>query len=525
MDSVGDSNDNFMIIDDKAYTEDKVLIYNVFLYRIPQVISDADLREYFQQYGTIALLKTKKPPDQDSRYEPTKIGFIHFRDPNAATNVLKKPTHLINNFRLNVQPSDTWHQPKAKQTIEQVTKKDLIPQIEYISMLNDDCVIRITENLGLGDRIAFALAWQPYRNIFIMTSKVTYKTVLLDNLQPLTLYQVREFLQMVGASVETLKGKILHKKWMRIAELLNRYCRNVKSVLMYDKSVNTRFLRKLLIGMTSLIVLELHYVGLRDEDMDVLKELPNLKVLRLSMNLLKGSTLGELSSIEELSLYYCPIQTVYLRNICLNMKGLRVLDVRRCEKLKTLAFAEIASHCLNLETLKLSGYKSCCDDIAKLPKLKNLVFHAEIPMGPALFIELAKYQSDQLEKLILQGEDCINAENVEYICKLKKLKILGCASSDALDDMRLRELSELSELEEIDVADCKGISNTGLLDFVEKSYKLRRLNIINCTQLKVQLHCVFLSVCCKLIALTDKVAWFWLKPKNHPQHSSHVPTN
>uniref|UniRef100_A0A1B0AHX9 RRM domain-containing protein n=1 Tax=Glossina pallidipes TaxID=7398 RepID=A0A1B0AHX9_GLOPL len=485
-----DVNDNFVIVGDRAYTEDKILIYNVFLYRIPTSIGDADLAKYFQRYGRIADLRTKKPLEQDARYKPTKIGFLNFADAFAASNVLRKRTHFIKTEPVSVKACDSWHQPNTDLNCietKMITNNDLIPPTALIFILNDDCLEYICKYLELRDRIQFARACKRFHNVFMLTSKIAYKTLLLDDIRTFTLWQVRQFLEMIGPFVETLKGQIRHKQWMRFAEFLNRYCRNVKSLLLYDSVFKASFLKKFLIGMTSLKVLELHYAGLSNGCMEVLKEIPNLRVLRLSMNYdLNGSMLNELPAIEELSLYSSALKPIYLKEICISMTVLRILDVRRCDKLNTTAFRAIANHCRNLETLKISCYKSRFECIAKLPKLKNLELVAEIAMRPEVFIELAKHKSDQLESLTLKGLVCINSANVSRICELKKLKVLRCSESNGLNNMWLRQLSELSALEEIDVAGCEGISNTGLLDFLRKCRKLKRLNIIRCEQLTAE---------------------------------------
>uniref|UniRef100_A0A1B0BI06 RRM domain-containing protein n=1 Tax=Glossina palpalis gambiensis TaxID=67801 RepID=A0A1B0BI06_9MUSC len=485
---VGDVNDNFIIIDDRAYTEDKILVYNVFLYSIPISIGDDDLNEYFQRYGRIAVLRTRKPSEQDPRYKPTKIGFLNFTDAYAATNVLRKRTHFIKNEPVSVKACDSWHQPNTGQYCSEtkmITNDDLTRPTALIFTLNDDCLENICKYLELSDKIQFARACKRFYNVFIMTSKIAYKTLLLDDMRSFTLWQVRQFLEMIGQFVETVKGQIRHKQWMRFAKFFNYYCKNVKSLILYDTVFKARFLRKFLMGMMSLKVLELHCASLNNDCVDILKELPNLRVLRLSLNYdLNGSVLNELPMIEELSLYGSALQPIYLKEICIAMKALRILDVRRCDKLNTMAFRAIAYHCRSLETLKISCYKPRFECIARLPKLKNLELVVEtVAMGPELFIELVKHKSDQLESLTLKGEDCINSENVSLICKLKKLKILRCSESNALNNMWLRQLSELSTLEEVDVAGCERITNTGLVDLLRKCRKLKRLNIIRCKQL------------------------------------------
>uniref|UniRef100_A0A1B0FDK9 F-box domain-containing protein n=1 Tax=Glossina morsitans morsitans TaxID=37546 RepID=A0A1B0FDK9_GLOMM len=285
---------------------------------IPISIGNADLAKYFQRYGRIVALRTEKPVNQDFRYKPTKMGFVNFADAYAARNVLRKRTHFIKTEAVSVKACDTWHQPNTDLyyiETKMITNNDLIPPTASILILNDDCLEKICKYLELRDKIRFTRVCNRFYDVFIMTSKFAYKTLLLDDIRTLTLWEAR---------------------------------------------------------------------------------------------------------------FEC---------------------------------------------------------IAKLPKLKNLELVAEIAIGPAIFIELAKHQSDQLESLTLKGLDCINSANVSFICELKKLKVLRCSDSNGLHNMWLRQLSNLSALEEMDVAGCEGITNTGLLDFLRKCRKLKRLNIIRCKQL------------------------------------------
>uniref|UniRef100_A0A1A9UYI4 F-box domain-containing protein n=1 Tax=Glossina austeni TaxID=7395 RepID=A0A1A9UYI4_GLOAU len=104
-----------------------------------------------------------------------------------------------------------------------ITNNDLIPRTTLIFILNDDCLEYVCKYLELRDKIQFARVCKRFQNVFMMTSKIAYKMLLLDDMRTCTLWQVRQILQMIEPFIETLNGEIRHKQWMRVAEFLNRY--------------------------------------------------------------------------------------------------------------------------------------------------------------------------------------------------------------------------------------------------------------------------------------------------------------
>lgn len=267
------NNYNYRFVGDQAYTEDHVLIYNIFVYNIRNADTEDHVLQYFQKFGKV--LKVKLVMDQNnSRFksrsdQKPKIGFVNFADSKIAAKVLENCDHVLNGTRIGVKAGYSWTQPNAhtaqslhasgrnvadaqsagiKTSTE--TCKSLCssssPELDALILnLNDDCLEHICKNLELRDQINFARACPRFRDVFTMLSKVVYKIIQLEKISSLTLWQIREFLKMSGPHIETLKGKVLSNDCNRIVQFLSLYCTNVKTVDIYPMKCNPVYLRQL----------------------------------------------------------------------------------------------------------------------------------------------------------------------------------------------------------------------------------------------------------------------------------------
>lgn len=116
----------------------------------------------------------------------------------------------------------------------------------------------------------------------------------------------------------------------------------------------------------------------QDEDMELFTKLvPNLKYLYITVPI-TGHHIINFKHLEELHLYdeqnkVYEMHEEYLKEILLNLKSLKVLDIRSFEASHLKLMPEIAE-CLQLEELKLNLYtlKPVLDQVLKLPRLKHL---------------------------------------------------------------------------------------------------------------------------------------------------------
>ncbi|XP_005179252.1 uncharacterized protein LOC101901515 [Musca domestica] len=115
-----------------------------------------------------------------------------------------------------------------------------------------------------------------------------------------------------------------------------------------------------------------------DEDIECLSRLvPNLKYLQITVPI-TGRNLSKFQYLEELHLYddqtkAKEIEDDALRDILLNLKQLRVLDIRNFETSRLRLMPEILQ-CTSLQVLKinLNTLKDALECVLKLPQLKQL---------------------------------------------------------------------------------------------------------------------------------------------------------
>ncbi|XP_058984971.1 uncharacterized protein LOC131805609 isoform X3 [Musca domestica] len=488
---------NYSIVNGKAFTEDNVLVYNIFVYNIPQKTTERQILDYFKKFGEIKNVRLINDRKRKIIHQAHKIGFVNFMDPTVAAKVLQDTNHCINKKRIRVRACDSWHQPDAQAhstkdaSGEDVdtknSSKNSIDESISILNLNDDCLELIFKHLPMKDKIQLARSCSRLRNVFEMHSKIEYKRFALCDLDNLTLWQTRQFLEMAGPQIERLDGPVPYKQVNRIMEFLGLFCTNVKTVCIDGNHLKPSILCKLLRKMTNVETLELNDTGLCDFSIPVLKNLPGLKSLSLNENCeLTGKYIKELKTISSLSLNGCRrLTSHHLLKICESLTELHNLELLDCPIQLTLDFSELVKHLSNLETLKINTpYSKQSQLVATLPKLKHLTLCSEIDIPASFFEELVKHQSHQLESLFVEARNWINLEKATKISELKKLKRLSCQNNELLNNECLEKLAVLSQLEELNIRNCSNFSERVLLDLIKSCPKLHTLDIRNCKHLK-----------------------------------------
>ncbi|XP_059225277.1 putative RNA-binding protein EEED8.10 isoform X2 [Stomoxys calcitrans] len=489
--------ENFKIVNGQAFTEDNMLVHNLFVYNIPIKTTTEQFLTYFKKFGEIKNVRllndNKKRRNVQHHHQTQKIGFVNFCDAKVAAKVLQNKNHAINKKRIGVRACDSWHQPGAlgKKDASGATDNSSSEQCQQEALilnLNDDCLDLIFKNLPLLDQINFARTCRRLKDVFTMHSKACYKHFLLPDLEKLTLWQTRQFLEMAGPCIEVLTGQLSYKQTNRIIEFLGLFCTNVKTLQMTKVILKPKNLRKLLKNMTKIEALYLGNTELCDSCIPILKNLPNLKTLGLERNTeLTGRFIKELTSIERLYLNGChSLRSRYFKNICESLTELNDLEIEECILLKSMNLAEMVK-CLNkLETLKLGFDSAQLHHLALLPKLKHLSLDCSFVLQTNLFTTLAEHKADQLETLILFNYQCLDFEKICKISELKKLKKIICPSSEKLDDACMEMIATLPHLEVLCLKNCQRFTGKGLLEVIKHCHKLRTINIWNCKQLTEQ---------------------------------------
>ncbi|XP_075166064.1 uncharacterized protein LOC142238338 isoform X2 [Haematobia irritans] len=285
--------ENYNIIKGKAITEDKILVFNLYVYHIPKSITKEQILDYFKKYGEIKnvrLIKDQKPKNVQNT---SRIAFVNFLEATSATKVLANKSHFINDKRIQVRACDSWHQPGAKENaycsatttstgINNTNNASCLQEEALILKLNDDCLEMIVNFLPIVDQINFGQTCR-FNGVFIMHSKTKYKKLKLRILEKLTLWQTRRFLQMAGPQIHILEDTYWEPN-TRVIESLGLFCKNVETIDISDIELKPALLRKLLKNMKNVNKLILNRAGLSDLCIPVFKNLPKLKHLSLDDN-------------------------------------------------------------------------------------------------------------------------------------------------------------------------------------------------------------------------------------------------
>ncbi|KAM7344478.1 uncharacterized protein ACRADG_011203 [Cochliomyia hominivorax] len=482
----------YNIVDDQAFTEDNIIIYNLFISYLPKNVTTAEISKYFKQFGKVLNVKCIA----------NKIGsncFINFADPRVAARVLQRRRHVIRNSKIHLKPSFSYYQPDGQRIIAQLRKKlnnDVVnndtasfsscnnsittEQSALILTLNDDCLEYICKQLKPKDQINFALTCQRFCNIFKMISSVQYTNLSTDFFTDMTLWECRIFLEIVGPQVKILilEFWIEHREKIYI-NFFTSLCRNVeKLVILCPIEINS--LRKMFGTMKNLKELELIY--LNDNMISNLKQLKNLKCLSITNNNeITGKNIHLLQDLEKLSLIECiNIKPGHFRKICENLRNLQLLDIRSCQ-FEFDVFKYILEYLTELKTIKFTPNNQNFNCLAELPKLKHLeMYNCKNYVVMEEFVKnLVKYKAEKLETFKLFESPSGNFNIAPLLSQFKHLKVLYI-EHDTFDDDALQNISQLAELEDISFVSCKQITDKGVLNLLQHCLKLKELDLPYC---------------------------------------------
>lgn len=399
---------------------------------------------------------------------------------------LLKPNHYLNGRKIFVKACDSWHQPNASEASGSHSSNKMDAEDSNtekgisILHLNDDCLETICKKLELQDQLRFARVCGRFKDIFEMCSRMHHKVFIIDSLEKLTLWESREFFQIVGQHIEEISGKPPAKNRVRLLEFVAQFCPKVTRLSLYFK-LKASVLNNLLSKMQQVTELELKDCSLHDNTIAAIRKLPKLQKLSLAENYeLTGKDLDKLNTVEDLNIYSCPnIQPIHFISLCKSMKNLKSLDMRRCDRLNTAAFEEMVKSCKNLSSLKITcNHRADYECVAKLEKLTKLEMVTTSPhqtLRNQLFKALAEHKANQLEYFKVLAYNWLNNERAMQISQINSLKYLFISYNNNLNDECLRKFGNLENLEEIVMFMCPSITNDGVLSLLRNCAKLQKV--------------------------------------------------
>ncbi|XP_034486901.1 uncharacterized protein LOC117791298 [Drosophila innubila] len=471
-----------------AYTEDHVLVKNLFLTNIKESLNKQQLQDHFEMFGCIEKLHLFSINNR------TRNGYVIFKNPRHAAEALERKFQYVKRCRITVQPCYTWHQPDAEKLPDKPDNVNSNEKNSDIMKLNDYCLEHIFRELSdQSDRIQFARTCYRFRYIYEEMSPMLDKSIDFEIFEEMTAWKVRDFFKLSGRNVMQIEGNIPEQHCDIVCKYLGKHCTNLQSLMIIGNIISSL---KMFANLNSLQNLRLFRCNLRNDDLQAIEHLNQLKKLDLSGNrMMTVKSLNYLpQSIESLTLDECEMRRhpELLLKIFGKLPQLKELYIESFV-LESPCFERLINekYCESLETLSITCTDYEIDDyyhIARLPSLRKLKlfmpdFENEIP--PMLMKWLVKHKSKQLEHFqidALYGNN-INAEILFEIGKLSALRTLILPLNNTITDSGLEALFNLQDLTEIDINQYSKITDNGVLRLILACPKLQVLNLKNCLQL------------------------------------------
>lgn len=392
--------------------------------------------------------------------------------------------HYANNKRLCVQPNYSWFQPDAYGPQDQ-SNQDPPPEI---MRLNDHCMGHILKYLPLVDRIHFARICVRFRSVYEQMTPSLDKFVDFNELEAMTLWDVRDFFMLTGKFVKRLEGVVPTRHRQRLFEYLGAHCSSLESLSIKATKITAQNMHKMFSKMHQLVELQLDSCDLRNDALIPLKNLTQLKKLDISNNAnLTGANmhLNLPASIENLILSDCVL--IKWKNLGKTYEMLPLLKELNLKGISYIApsLQEMPKDRV-LDTIVISsglGPFDGVDDLAKLPGLTKLIVHSPMdgrPIHLELLKSLVKFKSKELQYLEIRGKNCINSQMLLHIADLGALQTLVISNCERITDADMEVLCSLKNLEEIRLKTNYTISDNTLLRIIFACPKLKILHLLDC---------------------------------------------
>ncbi|XP_017476976.1 PREDICTED: uncharacterized protein LOC108366981 isoform X1 [Rhagoletis zephyria] len=372
-----------------------------------------------------------------------------------------------------------------------------------MDILNDDCLVNIFNNVPeLRNQVQISRVCKRFEAIIrrMWRSQKCYQTLNLSEwfgwlpeIQDLTyfLHSVRTSLTSIVIGDETLNKFLLNIKQILKAKEI---CAPISSTVCLPSVQHFEGEEKSFYSMIT------------DSDMKILvRTVPNLLSLHLREPL-SGRYVCDFLMLEELYLYVpsnnvLEIENTHFEAICIRLKYLRILDVRRYDGKSHLDLTPVLN-CENLAVLKVNLHplKKCLPQVLLMPKLVslNVMLDSEIDVGSILNVDTHDfkiYETVEFHDVLKnQGERIIGlavdlyyfpldsawASNLNLWQGGRKLKKFCLCSCELSPDPLLNLANIMNCLEYLSLRNWQHLTNDHVLHFVERCVHLEHLDVSYC---------------------------------------------
>ncbi|XP_068144146.1 uncharacterized protein [Drosophila tropicalis] len=515
---------------DLCYTEDHIVVQELYLYAIPTELKEEELLEYFNSYGKVGHLHLsandrccpgKTDSDSSGRLEShqqekeVKTGRVLFVSPLDAAKLLLNKIHHVNGRQFQVTVTHSWLQPEGIDILEPPSSQ---PEQSHVMKVPDDCLVRILELLPLTDQLRFLRYCSRFRDILHLDTRTSHKSVDFGCRR--SEWDIRDLFLIFGPSIERIRYDASWVKipFERFLDYFKPNCAKFKSFTLLVTKLTSGNMLKMFDGIDNLEDLDIFRCNLHndcllslknirklkklcvrdcyqingdvessqltDDNLAILQDLKELKILNLSSNHNVKGDLKLPSSIETMCLSECKKVTPNnLIQMCKSLPNLKELDISDIRNVPT----EIYDYLNSIETFTFDiGYPfTQYKKVARLPNLKRIQ-NASMSGGNGLknlLDELADIKSQQLEHFGISELMEVRQPTLLQMAKLTGLRKLYFYSEDAMDNNVLEEFTKLKQLESLCSIPFDEVDDNGILLLINGCPKLRHLSLSNCSEL------------------------------------------
>ncbi|XP_068144110.1 uncharacterized protein [Drosophila tropicalis] len=472
---------SYFFKNDLCYTEDHVIVHEIYLWDIPAKLKEDELLLYFNSFGTVvglqlhdngqySLLHPQEPDENTEihkQHKKLKTGCVLFADPLDAAKVLHNQIHYLSDHRFQVKASDSWLQPEAYTTSED----------SHITKIPDDCLVRILEFLPVMDQLHFLRHCSFYRDVYHLDTRHLHKSVFYYMPESLTMWQIRDFFLIFGNGIQSYRDDL--GRCERFYKFLGENCVNLKILELCNTPLSPKNMLKIFSNTSQLENLRLNRCDLNGSSFVALKNLKHLKYLSLYDNPNLSGCLELPVSLETLDLSRSfQIPPNNLLSTLKHLKNLKNLDITEIRKISPYVYDYLSS----LETLHLDiETQTNYNKIAELPNLKIIKIN-DITSTETFskFLHQLASNAKQLEELAIYESRVLDFELLVQIAQLGRLRKLVLFWPWDINENVLYELAKLKRLESFHLSDCQHVNDAGLLHLVNGCPKLREINLSYC---------------------------------------------
>ncbi|XP_046865776.1 uncharacterized protein LOC124459947 [Drosophila willistoni] len=477
---------NYYIKDDKCYTEDYILVQELYVYDVPTELNDNELHQHFKSYGDVVHLQifnngSKSPlqiqdsPNRLEKEEQVKTGRVLFAHSLDAAKALLSQKHLVNGHEFHVKTIGNY---------SPVEPPNDRPEKIDIMQIPDDCLVKILKYLPLPDQLQFLRCCTQFRDVYNLDTRPLHNSVDFKIFNPLTVWDMRDFFVIFGRYIETFQG-VIRPRRERFYDYFGKNCVNIKSLKLRSTQLSSQNVFKMFANTSKLENLDLNGCTLTEGSLVALKNLKNLKSLILSHNWHRsGIDLKKLPvSIKTLGLFNCgdkmPNYLMQMDKCLPNLKDLNISGIDNIH-------SDIYDYPVSIETLRFRIFnKTNYKKIASLPNLKRI--HIQNIHSTNTFAQLLDQllvtKSQQLEQLNIYNAHSITNQMLLKIIKFDELRKLVLSGSRAINDDILGEFTKLKNLEHFSIEYSIRVTFNGVFRLLHGCPKLQELELLYCPHL------------------------------------------